>query len=139
MAQLVRDLMTANPVALSADTSVQNAATAMREQDIGDVLVVEDGRLRGIVTDRDIVVRGVADFDDLSACSLGDVCSDQLLTAAPDEEADTAISRMREAAVRRIPVVEGDKPVGVLSIGDAAIERDPRSALADISVEEGNT
>jgi CBS domain-containing protein len=139
MAQQVRDLMTTNPVALPADTPVRNAAEAMREQDIGDVLVVEDGRLRGIVTDRDIVVRGVADFDDLSTCSLGDVCSDQLLTAAPDEDADAAITRMRGAAVRRIPVVDGDRPVGVLSIGDAAIERDPSSVLADISVEEGNT
>jgi CBS domain-containing protein len=99
----------------------------------------EDGRLRGIVTDRDIVVRGVADFDDLSTCSLGDVCSDQLLTAAPDEDASAAITRMRGAAVRRIPVVDGGRPVGVLSIGDAAIERDSGSVLADISVEEGNT
>jgi predicted transcriptional regulator len=67
------------------------------------------------------------------------VCSDQLLTAAPDDEADAAIARMREAAVRRIPVVEGGRPVGVLSLGDAAVDRDPDSALADISSEEGNT
>ncbi|MFC4859357.1 CBS domain-containing protein [Actinophytocola glycyrrhizae] len=139
MAELVRDLMTRNPVALPADTPVRNAATAMREQDIGDVLVVDDGRLRGIVTDRDIVVRGVAGFDDLSTCSLGDVCSDQLLTASPDDEVESVIVRMREGAVRRIPVVDGDTPVGVLSIGDAAIQRDSRSALADISVEKGNS
>lgn len=139
MTQHVRDLMTRNPVAMPAGTPVRQAAQAMREQDIGDVLVVDDGRLRGIVTDRDIVVRGVADFEDLSSCSLGDVCSDQLLTAGPDEDVDVAITRMREAAVRRIPVVDGDQPVGVLSIGDAAIERDSRSALADISVERGNT
>jgi CBS domain-containing protein len=131
--------MTRNPVTMPPGTPVREAAQAMREQDIGDVLVAEDGRLRGIVTDRDIVVRGVADFDDLTTCSLGDVCSDQLLTATPDEAADAAITRMREAAVRRIPVVDDGQPVGVLSIGDAAIERDPRSALADISVEEGNT
>src|SRR3954453_9377786 len=139
MTQLVRDLMTTNPVTMPPGTPVRDAARAMREQDIGDVLVAEDGRLRGIVTDRDIVVRGVADFDDLSTCSLGDVCSDQLLTATPDEEADAAITRMRGAAVRRIPVVDGGRPVGVLSIGYAAIDRDPRSALADISAEEGNT
>ena len=139
MTQLVRDLMTTDPVALPADTPVRQAAQAMREQDIGDVLVTDDGQLRGIVTDRDIVVRGVADWDDLSACSLGDVCSDQLLTAAPDEELDAAITRMREAAVRRIPVVDHDRAVGVLSIGDAAIERDASSALADISADEGNT
>lgn len=139
MAQLVRDLMTANPVTMPADTPVRRAAQAMREQDIGNVLVADNGELRGIVTDRDIVVRGVADFEDLSACSLGDVCSDQLLTVAPDQDVAEAIARMREAAVRRIPVVEGGRPVGVLSIGDAAIDRDSESALADISVEEGNS
>jgi CBS domain-containing protein len=139
MTQLVRELMTTGLVALSPDTPVRRAAQAMRENDVGDVLVVEDGQLRGIVTDRDIVVRGLADFEDLATCTLGDVCSDQLLTAAPDDEADAAIARMREAAVRRIPVVEGGRPVGVLSLGDAAVDRDPDSALADISSEEGNT
>jgi CBS domain-containing protein len=139
MPQLVRDLMTKDPVTLSPDTPVRRAAEVMREQDIGDVLVVDHGRLRGIVTDRDIVTRGVADWDDLSRCSLSDVCSDQLLTVAPNDAVDAAIARMREAAVRRIPVVDGGQPVGVLSIGDTAIERDPHSALADISAEEGNT
>ena len=139
MAQLVRDLMTADPVALPAGTSVRDAARTMRERDIGNVLVVDDGRLRGIVTDRDIVVRGLADWDDVSTCSLGDVCSDQLLTATPDEEVDAAVTRMRAASVRRIPVVDDGRPVGVLSLGDAAVDRDPRSALADISADEGNT
>ena len=139
MTQLVRDLMTSNPVALAPNTPVREAARLMREQDIGDVLVVDDDQLRGIVTDRDIVVRGVADRDDLSTCTLNDVCSDQLLTVSSDEPVSAAITRMREAAVRRIPVVDKGRPVGVLSIGDAAIERDPSSALADISVEEGNT
>jgi CBS domain-containing protein len=139
MTQLVRELMTTGLVALAPDTPVRRAAQAMRENDVGDVLVVEDGQLRGIVTDRDIVVRGLADFEDLATCTLGDVCSDQLLTAAPDDEADAAIARMREAAVRRIPVVEAGRPVGVLSLGDAAVDRDPDSALADISSEEGNT
>jgi CBS domain-containing protein len=139
MAQLVRDIMTADPVALPADTPVREAARTMREHDIGNVLVVDDGELRGIVTDRDIVVRGLADWEDVSTCSLGDVCSDQLLTAAPDEELDAAVTRMRAAAVRRIPVVADGRPVGVLSLGDAALERDPHSALADISADEGNT
>src|SRR3954453_368613 len=115
MAQLVRDLMSTTPVALPSGTPVRDAARAMREQDIGDVLVVDDGRLRGIVTDRDIVVRAVTDFADLSTCSLGDVCSDELLSAAPDEDVRAAITRMRGAAVRRIPVVDGERPVGVLS------------------------
>jgi CBS domain-containing protein len=139
MAQLVKDIMTADPVALPGDVPVQRAAIAMREHDIGDVLVVDDGRLQGIVTDRDIVVRAVADRVDLSDCLLRDVCSQPLVTAEPNEDADTAITHMREHAVRRIPVVDNGHPVGVLSIGDAAIERDTRSALADISSAEGNT
>ncbi|GAA3465134.1 MULTISPECIES: CBS domain-containing protein [Saccharothrix] len=139
MAQYVRDLMTANPVTLAPDTPVRQAAQAMRDQGIGDVLVVDGDQVRGIVTDRDIVVRGLADREDLSGCSLADVCSDELITATPDEDVDTAVTRMREKAVRRIPVVEGGRAVGVFSLGDAAIEQDSLSGLADISAARSNT
>ncbi len=139
MTRLVRDVMTPNPVALPADTPVHDAALVMREQDIGDVLVVDDGGLRGIVTDRDLVVRGLADRADLSDCSLADVCTEHLVVAAPDEDADAAIFRMRENAVRRIPVVENGRLVGAFSLGDAAIAQDPNSALANISAAPGNT
>lgn len=138
MAQLVRELMTADPVTLPGDAGVREAAQAMRERDVGDVLVVDDGELRGIVTDRDIVVRCVAEHDDVSGTRLRNLCSGELVTAAPEEAADTAIGRMREHAVRRIPVVEDGRPVGVFSLGDAAIERDPGSALADVSAARGN-
>lgn len=139
MAQHVRDLMTAAPVTLAPDTPVRQAAQVMRDQGIGDVLVGDGDRVSGIVTDRDIVVRGLADRDDLSDCLLRDVCSDQLVTASPDEDVDTAVTRMRENAVRRIPVVEDGRAVGVLSIGDAAIEKDSLSGLADISAARSNT
>lgn len=138
MAQLVRDIMTPDPVTFPADATVGSAAQAMRDRDIGDVLVVDGDQLRGLVTDRDIVVRGLADRDDLSDCHLSDVCSTQLVTATPDEDADTAIDRMRDNAVRRIPVLDNGRPIGVLSLGDVAIDRDTRSALAAISVAEGN-
>ncbi|MFC9967045.1 CBS domain-containing protein [Nocardia ignorata] len=139
MAQHVRDLMTTDPVTLAPDTTAHQAAQVMRDSDIGAVLVGEEGQLRGIVTDRDLVVRALADRGDLSDCYLNDICSGQLITASPDEELDSAIQRMRQHAVRRIPVVEGERPVGVLSVGDAAIDRDSESALADISAAEGNT
>lgn len=138
MAQLVRDIMSTKPTTMRGDTPVREAAQAMRDQDIGDVLIVDGSTVRGIVTDRDIVVRGLADRDDLSECRLQDVCSDSLVTARPDEDADAAITRMRENAVRRIPVVDDGKAVGVLSLGDAAIEKDERSGLADISAARGN-
>jgi len=139
MTQLVRDLMTSGPVALPIDTSVREAAQIMRDQGIGAVLVVTGDRLRGIVTDRDLVVRGLADQADLSSCRLGEVCSENLVTVEPDEEASTAITRMREHAVRRVAVVEADQPIGILSLGDAAIERDPDSVLASISAAEPTT
>ena len=139
MAQLVRDIMTPDPVAMTADTPVRQAAQAMRDQDIGDVLVVEGDQLSGIVTDRDLVVRGLAERDDLSGCTLGEVCTRQPITATPDDDADSAIARMRHNAVRRIPVLDRGRPVGVLSLGDAAIEKDPDSALADISAAAATT
>ncbi len=139
MAQLVRDIMTPDPVTLPADTPVRRAAMAMRDQDIGDVLVLDHDELHGIVTDRDLVVRGLADRDDLSDCTLREVCTRQPITATPDDDADSAIARMRQNAVRRIPVVEHGRPVGVLSLGDAAIEKDPNSALANISAAPGTT
>ncbi|MPY82451.1 MAG: CBS domain-containing protein [Actinophytocola sp.] len=138
MAQRVRDLMAANPIEMDARTTVHEAARRMRDADIGDVLVMENGTLCGIVTDRDIVIRGLADREDLTGCTLGDVCSKQLVSVGPDEDADAAIMRMREKAIRRIAVVEDGRPAGMLSIGDAAVEKDPRSALADISAAPAN-
>ena len=127
MAQLVRDVMSKDPMTFGSDATVRQAAQAMRDRDIGDVLVVDGDEVRGIVTDRDIVVRGLADRDDLSGCRLQDVCNEGLVTAGPDEDADVAIARMRDNAVRRIPVVDGGRAVGVMSPGDAAIEKDERS------------
>ena len=139
MAQLVRDIMTPDPVTLPADASARQAAQAMRDQDIGDVLVLDGGELHGIVTDRDLVVRGLAERDDLSGVSLREVCTRQPISARPDDDADSAIAQMRHNAVRRIPVIDNGRPVGVLSLGDAAIEKDPDSALANISAAPATT
>ncbi len=140
MVQYVRDLMTSNPITLAPTATVRQAAQAMRDNDIGTVIVADGEHVQGIVTDRDLVVRALADRTDLADCHLDDVCSSaQLITATPDEQVESAVRRMRENSVRRIPVVEGDHAVGVLSLGDAAIERDSGSALADISAASGNT
>jgi CBS domain-containing protein len=138
MTQKVSELMTSAPVALRPGQPVADAAKVMREHGIGDVLVVDDGQLKGLVTDRDIVVRAVADGRDPATTTVSEICSPDLVTVTPDDDADTAVRRMREHAVRRVPVVEHGRPVGVLSIGDMAIERDERSALADISAEPPN-
>jgi CBS domain-containing protein len=138
MTQKVSELMTSAPVALRPGQPVADAAKVMREHGIGDVLVVDDGQLKGLVTDRDIVVRAVADGRVPATTTVSEICSPDLVTVTPDDDADTAVRRMREHAVRRVPVVEHGRPVGVLSIGDMAIERDERSALADISAEPPN-
>lgn len=138
MAQLVKELMTPQPVALPGDTPVRDAARRMRDDDIGNVLVSDGEEVRGIVTDRDLVVRGLADHDDLSKTRLRDVCSEQLITVRPGDATGDVVARMREHAVRRVPVVDRGRPVGVFSIGDAAMERDPGSALGDISSARGN-
>lgn len=139
MAPTVRDVMTADPVTLAASASIIEAAHTMKEHDIGSVIVMEGDRLRGVVTDRDIVVRGLADDRDPSATTLRDVCSDEVLTVAPHDDLTRAGDLMRQAAVRRVPVVEDGKPVGIIAMGDLAVERDPNSALGQVSAASPNT
>ncbi|MEU9548936.1 CBS domain-containing protein [Streptomyces werraensis] len=139
MAHHVRDIMTAAPVTVGPQTSVAQAARLMRDHDLGAVLVTDDGRLRGLVTDRDLVVRSVAEGLDPEETTVVRACSEDLVTVRPDDELDVAVRLMREHAVRRVPVVDGEHPVGVLSLGDVALERDPESALGDISIARPNT
>lgn len=138
MATTVRKIMTADPIILSNTSAVTDAAKRMREADVGDVLVERDGQLCGIVTDRDIVVRAIADERDPSATTLGDICSQELYAVAPDDDVDEVVKTMRAQAIRRVPVVDNDTAVGILSIGDLAVRRDPDSALGDISEAPSN-
>jgi CBS domain-containing protein len=135
MGQRVKDVMTAGPVVLGKDAPLVEAARLMRDQGIGDVIVVEGESAEGIVTDRDLVIRGVAEGADPSTTRLGQVISSDLVAVAPDDPTERAIELMRKRAVRRLPVVEDGRPVGVVSIGDLAVERDAESVLADISEE----
>ena len=125
--------MTRDPRTVNADDPVVEAARIMRDDDIGDVIVLEDGRVGGIVTDRDIVVRGVADGRDLGSTRVSEVCTSGVEAVEPSASVDDALRKMRESDIRRLPVVEGDRPVGIISLGDLAVERDPDSTLADIS------
>jgi CBS domain-containing protein len=140
MKQYVKDIMTANPVTLSENASCVEAAKAMHQGKIGAILVCRDtdGELCGIVTDRDIVVRAVAKGCDPNTTTLGEICSASLTTLAPNENADEAVRRMEKQAVRRMPVVDHGKAVGIVSLGDLAIDRDPRSALGQISAASPN-
>ncbi len=139
MVQSVKDVMTTDLVSCDASTPLADAATLMRDRDIGDVLVTDGNTLRGIVTDRDIVVRCLAEGGDLSRATLADACSADLTTVEPDTGVDEAAKVMRDRAIRRLPVVEGGKAVGIVSIGDLAVTGDPKSALAGISASAPNT
>jgi CBS domain-containing protein len=129
----VQEVMTTDPVALDASETVGEAARTMKAEDIGDVIVVRDGQICGVVTDRDIVVRVLAEGRDPNETQLSEVCSREVATVSPDDDLTAAGDLMRDRAVRRVPVVENGKPVGIVSIGDLAIERDPDSALSHIS------
>jgi CBS domain-containing protein len=138
MGSTVRDVMTADPICAQASTPLPDAARQMRDRGVGDVIVMDDGRICGIVTDRDIVVRAIAEDRDVRSTKLGDVASGEVVCVAPTEEVDRAVSLMRDKAIRRLPVVENDRPVGIVSLGDLAMERDERSALAQISAAPAN-
>ncbi len=141
MGQKVRDVMTKNPLTLPADATLIEAAISMRDANIGDVLVTktkDGGELCGIVTDRDIVVRALADNKKPDKTKLDDICSEKMITISPDEELADAVRVMRDEKVRRIPVMENGKAIGVVSLGDLATTRDPRSALGEISAAPPN-
>lgn len=134
MAQAVREIMTSEPITIKASQTVVDAARAMRDADIGPVLVMDDGAICGIITDRDIVVRTIAEGKDPKKVKAREICSAELVCVGPDDDVDEAVRLMRDRAIRRVPVVdEGSRPVGVVSLGDLAQWKDPHSALADIS------
>jgi CBS domain-containing protein len=129
----IREIMTPNPIMLDASASVQDAACQMRDRDVGNVLVGRQGQLVGIVTDRDLVVRCLADPDGDGRLTVGELCSQVVATLAPESAIEDAVEMMERHAVRRLPVVEGGAPVGIVSLGDLARNRDPDSALGQIS------
>jgi CBS domain-containing protein len=139
MAQQIRELMTPTPMALPGTASVHEAARAMRDAEIGDVIIIENHQVCGIVTDRDIVVRTVAETQDPTTTTLTDICSHSLLTVTPTDSVEVAMRLMRTHAIRRVPVVEGGQAVGIVSLGELAVERDPGSALGRISGAPPNT
>ncbi|MFG6199351.1 CBS domain-containing protein [Nonomuraea sp. NPDC050451] len=137
MADTVAEVMTSHPAAVEADQPVCVAAALMRDHDTGAVIVNENGRIQGIITDRDIAVRVVA-AEKSPQTPVREACSPYVEAIDPDTTIDQAVRIMRSHAVRRLPVLEDGRAVGIVSLGDLALERDPHSALADISAAEGN-
>lgn len=137
MAETVRDVMTSDPKSVDADATVKDAAELMANENIGNVLVVENGEVQGILTDRDIVLRVIAKGQGGDA-SVREAATSGVESLGPDDSLDDAIKKMEQADVRRLPVVEDGKPVGIVSLGDLAVEKDRDSALADISAASPN-
>lgn len=121
MATHVRDVMTKQVVYLPAETTVDEAAEAMRVADIGDVVITNGPALAGIVTDRDIVVRAAADRRDPAATTIGSIASHDLVMIHQDATLEEAASLMRERGVRRLLVCDADRQlVGIVSLSDLA-------------------
>ena len=133
MGRTVEEIMTRNPRTVNAGDPLIAAARIMRDDDIGDVIVVDNDTVEGIVTDRDIVVRGAAESRDPESTPVREVCTSGVEALEPGATVDDALRKMREADIRRLPVVEDGRPVGIVSLGDLAVEREPDSTLADIS------
>ena len=138
MAQYLREIMTQKPVTVQATDTVVAAARSMRDGNIGDVVVVDNGQIQGILTDRDIVVRALAEGRDPARTTVGEICSRELTTLSPNDAIGDAEKTMRSRAIRRLPVVEGGRPVGIVSLGDLAVERNPDSTLGGISAAPPN-
>jgi len=133
MARTVEEIMTTNPRTVNVEDTALEAAQVMRDNDIGDVIVVEDGQVTGIATDRDIAVRAVAEGRDPDSTPVSEICTTGVQAIEPEASVDDALRMMREHDVRRLPVVKNGRPVGIVSLGDLAVEREPDSTLADIS------
>ena len=129
----ISDLMTRDPATLDVMSTAADAALMMRERDIGDVLVTDGDQLRGIVTDRDIVVRAVAENRNPVTVTVGEICSSDVTALSPNDSVSDAVKLMSDRALRRLPVVEDGRPVGIVSLGDLAVEKDRESALGQIS------
>ncbi|HET9213407.1 MAG TPA: CBS domain-containing protein [Gaiellaceae bacterium] len=134
--RVVRDVMTSSPTTVAPQTSVVEAARLMEKEDVGPLPVVEDGSLVGIVTDRDLVVRVLAEGRDPESTTVGDVCSPQPVSVEPDADLSQALALLARHQVRRLPVAEGDRLVGIVAQADVARElphEDVGEVVEDIS------
>lgn len=134
MPETINDVMTANPWTVTDQATIEEAARVMRDADIGDVIVLDlDGEVQGIVTDRDVVVRAVAKGLDTNTEPVGSILEGDIVTIAAEDSIETALDLMRDHKVRRLPVVDDRRLVGIVTLGDLAMDLQPSSTLADIS------
>lgn len=116
----VRDVMTSNPVSCNADATLQDVARKMDEIDSGIIPIVENGQLKGVITDRDIAIRAVADGANPSSGKAITYATQDVKSVSPDMDLEDAAEIMEESMIRRLVVVENGKLVGMVSLGDVA-------------------
>lgn len=133
MVDSIAEIMNTSVHTVTPDTTLREAAEIMRDEDVGDVVVTSSGSLHGILTDRDIVVRCVAEGGDPETIRAEDVCSTEIVTVPRQSSVKDAVHTMRTATVRRLPVVDDDEVVGIVTMGDLAQAVDEGSALADVT------
>lgn len=117
----VRDVMTPNPQCVSEKDSIRDVARIMKDQDTGVVPVVDGKRIIGLITDRDIVVRGIAEGRELSSVKVNEIMSKSVRSVKEDTPLTEVLDLMSSAEIRRVPVVNGDNElIGIVSLGDIA-------------------
>lgn len=126
----IRDVMTPNPKTVSPNDTIQAAAQVMQTEDTGAVPVVQNGQVLAVVTDRDIVVRVVAEGGSFSS-PVGNIATKSVICATPEMSTREAGELMSEHQIRRLPVVENDRLVGIVSIGDLAVKEGKDSRWGD--------
>jgi CBS domain-containing protein len=126
MAKNVRDAMTENPRSIGASASVVEAARVMREEHIGSLPITDEEQLVGMITDRDITTRVVAEAVDPKMTSVGEVYSRDLISVEPNEDLDEALQLMARHQVRRLPVVENGRLVGIVAQADIALRENEK-------------
>ncbi|MCW2278032.1 CBS domain-containing protein [Heliophilum fasciatum] len=137
MHQTVGQIMTGDVMTVKSRDTLETAARIMRDLDIGSIPVVDDGRCVGIITDRDIIIRAVAEGHDVSSSPVNDTMTRGIVTASPDMDIHEAARIMSDRQIRRLPVVQGDRLVGIVALGDLAIrniyQNEAGDALSQIS------
>ncbi|MBP1940504.1 CBS domain-containing protein [Bacillus luteolus] len=136
MTMSVRELMTENVATVTPSQTIQEAASIMSEYNVGSVPVVENGQLKGIVTDRDIIIRSTAQGMG-SSTPVSHVMSSNLVQGSPSMSVEEATSLMSQNQIRRLPIVENNNLVGIVALGDIAtnhtFDHEAEQALTNIS------
>lgn len=133
----VRDVMTKAVATIGPDATIKEAAQTMQQHNVGSIPVVDTNGLVGIVTDRDIVIRNIAQGQDPMSTPIKNVMTSQVTTVTPEEDVQSISQMMASRQIRRVPVIENQKLIGMVSLGDIATtgmtNMEASEALTEIS------